>query len=103
MIETLLNDIEVVLVAGGILVGIALWARNKYKTMMADGKITLDELLDVIDEAKDKAEEAEEQLEVIEETLSKYKVSELKSMLKEKGLPVSGTKAELIERLEASE
>ena len=64
---------------------------------------TLDELLDVIDEAKDKAEEAEEQLEVIEGTLEKYKVSDLKSMLKEKGLPVSGNKAELIERLEASE
>ena len=103
MIEALLNDIEVVLVAGGVLVGIALWARNKYKAMMGDGKITLDELLDVIDEAKDKAEEAEEQLEVIEDTLEKYKVSDLKGMLKEKGLPVSGTKAELIERLEASE
>ena len=37
-----------------------------------------------------------------QEDFSKFSVDELKSKLKEAGLPVSGKKADLIERLEAS-
>ena len=43
---------------------------------------------------------AEEQLEIIEKTLGEHNVAELKAMLKEKGLPVGGNKADLIARLE---
>ncbi len=38
--SNLLDDIEVVLVAGGALLGLAAWGYKKYKSMMADGKIT---------------------------------------------------------------
>ncbi len=99
----LLDDIEMVLVAGGALLALAAWGYNKYKSMMADGKITFDELLDAVDETKDKLEEAEEHLEVLEKAYNKYNVAELKAMLKEKGLPVSGKKADLIARLESNE
>ena len=57
-------------------------------------------------ETKDEDVPEEEQEETAEEKgsedvdYSKMSVSELKEMLKEKGLPVSGKKAELIERLE---
>jgi polyhydroxyalkanoate synthesis regulator phasin len=76
---------------------------KKYKSMMADGKITFDELLDAVDDVKEKVEEAEEQIEILEKAYDKYNVAELKDMLKEKGLPISGKKADLIARLEDSE
>ena len=99
----LLDDIEMVLVAGGALLALAAWGYQKYKSMMADGKITLVELLDAVDETKDKLEEAEEHLEVLEKAYDKYNVAELKAMLKEKGLPVGGKKADLIARLEEAQ
>ena len=70
---------------------------------MADGKITLDELLEAVDETKEKLEEAEEHIEVLEEAYDKYNVAELKAMLKEKGLPVGGKKADLVARLEEAQ
>lgn len=100
--SSLLDDIEVLLVAGAALLGIAVWALKKYKTLNADGKITLDEIVDSIDDVKEKAAEAKEQLEIIEDTLDSKNVAELRAMLKEKGLAVSGKKADLIARLEAS-
>ena len=39
----------------------------------------------------------------MQKDFSKYSVDELKSKLKEAGLPVSGKKADLIERLNSSE
>ena len=101
--SSLLDDIEVVLVAGGALLGLAAWGYKKYKSMMADGKITFDELLDAVDDVKEKVEEAEEQIEILEKAYDKYNVAELKEMLKEKGLPISGKKADLVARLEDSE
>jgi len=99
----LLADIEMVLVAGGALLALAAWGYQKYKSMMADGKITLDELLDAVDEVEDKIEEAEEHVEVLEKAYDKYNVAELKAMLKEKGLPVGGKKADLVARLEEAQ
>jgi len=100
--SSLLDDIEVLLVAGAALLGIAVWALKKYKTLNADGKITLDEIVDSIDDVKEKAAEAKAELKTIEETLDSKNVAELKAMLKEKGLAVNGKKADLIARLEAS-
>jgi hypothetical protein len=100
--SSLLDDIEVLLVAGAALLGIAVWALKKYKTLNADGKITLDEIVDSIDDVKEKAAEAKAELKTIEDTLESRNVAELKAMLKEKGLAVSGKKADLIARLEAS-
>ena len=47
---------------------------------------------------KDDGNTAEENSEVVD--YSSMKVAELKELLKEKNLPVSGTKSELIERLQ---
>ena len=100
--SSLLDDIEVLLVAGAALLGIAVWALKKYKTLNADGKITLDEIVDSIDDVKEKVSEAKAELKTIEDTLESRNVAELKAMLKEKGLAVTGKKADLIARLEAS-
>ena len=102
--SSIFDDIEVVLLALAALLGIAAWAMKKYQELNADGKITLDEIIDSVDEVKEKAAEAEEAIEDIEETLEKYDlmtVAELKIVLKEKGLAVSGKKADLIARLKA--
>ena len=62
-----------------------------------------------IEEVKEETEEVKEETEEVkEETENKtnyddMKVTELKEVLKEKGLPVSGKKADLIERIKESE
>ncbi len=97
--SSLLDEIEIILVAVVALLGIAAWAMKKYRTLNADGNISLDEVIDSMDEVKEKAAEAKAELETIEEALDSKSVAELKEMLKAKGLKVSGKKAELIERL----
>tara|TARA_R100001015_G_C4625052_1_gene183431 strand:+ start:1320 stop:1697 length:378 start_codon:yes stop_codon:yes gene_type:complete len=100
--SSLLDDIEVVLVAVAALLALAVWARNKYLALNADGKITLDEVIDSMGEVKEKVAEAKAELKTIEDTLESRNVAELKAMLKEKGLAVSGKKADLIARLKAN-
>ena len=97
----LLDELEVILVAIAALLGIAAWAMKKYKELNADGKITLDEVIDSMGEVKEKVAEAKEEVEKIEKTLDSHNVAELKAMLKEAGLSVSGKKADLVARLEA--
>ncbi len=97
--SSLLDEIEIILVAVVALLGIAAWAMKKYRILNADGNISLDEVIDSMDEVKEKAAEAKAELETIEEALDSKSVAELKEMLKAKGLKVSGKKAELIERL----
>ena len=100
--SSLLDDIEVVLVAVAALLALAVWARNKYLALNADGKITLHEVIDSMGEVKEKVAEAKAELKTIEDTLESRNVAELKAMLKEKGLAVSGKKADLIARLKAN-
>ena len=100
--SSLLDDIEVLLVAVAALLALAVWARNKYLALNADGKITLDEVIDSMGEVKEKVAEAKAEIKTIEDTLESRNVAELKAMLKEKGLAVSGKKADLIARLKAS-
>ena len=95
----LLDEIEVILVAIAALLGIAAWAMKKYKELNADGKITLDEVIDSMDDVKEKVGEAKAELKNIDEALESRSVVELKEILKSKGLKVSGKKSELIERI----
>ena len=53
-----------------------------------------------IEENQEESPADEEEIEAEDIEYSKMKVAELKELLKEKDLPVSGTKAELIERLQ---
>ena len=43
--SSILDDIEVILLAIAALLGIAAWAKQKYAKMMEDGEITLDEVI----------------------------------------------------------
>ena len=100
--SSLFDDIEVLLLAVVALAGIAVWGYKKFLALNADGKITLDELLDSVDDVKEKVIEAKAELKTIDDTLESRNVAELKEMLKEKGLAVSGKKADLVARLKAS-
>ena len=70
-------------------------AEDEYEAETVEPAETKDEELPEDEEEETTAEEGPEDVDY-----SKMSVSELKEMLKEKGLPVSGKKAELIERLE---
>ena len=70
-------------------------AEDEYEAETVEPAETKDEEVPEEKEEETAAEEGPEDVDY-----SKMSVSELKEMLKEKGLPVSGKKAELIERLE---
>jgi len=55
---------------------------------------------DVVKEKEDDTTDDDSEAETKEVDFKSMKVTELKELLKEKDLPVSGTKAELIERLQ---
>ena len=70
-------------------------AEDEYEAETVEPAETKDEEVPEEEGEETAAEESPEDVDY-----SKMSVSELKEMLKEKGLPVSGKKAELIERLE---
>ena len=70
-------------------------AEDEYEAETLEPAETKDEEVPEEEEEETVAEEGPEDVDY-----SKMSVSELKEILKEKGLPVSGKKAELIERLE---
>ena len=81
---------------GVVWASVVYWAYKRYKVMMADGKITFDEMLDTVNDG----------INVISgaigdtEELTSMKKIDLVELCREHGLKVSGTKAELIERLQ---
>ena len=46
-------------------IGVAVWGVKKYKSVMADGKITLDEIIDTTKDVADKAEEVKKEVKEI--------------------------------------
>ena len=52
-------DIEVIAGLAVIGIGVVVWGLKKYKTVMADGKLSLDEIIEGIDDVSDKAKETE--------------------------------------------
>ena len=58
-------DIEVVAGLAVLGIGVAVWGVKKYQALMADGKITLDEIIDTVDDVADKAKETKEEANMI--------------------------------------
>ena len=58
-------DIEAILLIAGILIGLALWGFRKYQQLNADGKITLDEVLDSVGEVASEVKEAKKEIEEV--------------------------------------
>ena len=52
-------DIEVIAGLAVIGIGVVVWGLKKYTTVMADGKLSLDEIIEGIDDVSDKAKETE--------------------------------------------
>jgi len=88
-------DIEMIILLAAIAVGLGLAGYKTYKKWMADGKITLDEVIDLADDLKDIASKLPSL-----SSIKKMKKAELIELANENGLAVDGTKADLISRLE---
>tara|TARA_R110002020_G_C15852337_1_gene736255 strand:+ start:21 stop:329 length:309 start_codon:yes stop_codon:yes gene_type:complete len=72
-------------------------AKALYKRVMADGKITLDEVTDIIDEIEEVVDELKDMPSLSK--LRKMRKSEVMNLCKEHGIDTKGTKDQLIERL----
>ena len=88
-------DIEMIILLAAIAVGLGLAGYKTYKKLMADGKITLDEVLELAEDLKDLAEK----LPSIS-SMSRMKKGELIALANDNGLAVDGTRADLISRME---
>jgi hypothetical protein len=49
------------------LVGLLYWAYTKYLSMMADGKVTIEEVVDAVTEAADRVEDFVEEVKEVQE------------------------------------
>ena len=87
-------DLETVVVYATLIGGCLLAIWKAYEKIFADGKITLDEVLDLAE----KLEEATDSLPSLGE-LKKMKKAELVALCEENGLDPKGVKADLVERL----
>jgi len=58
-----MSDLEVWIPVIMLVVGAGAWGLNKYKSVMADGKVSLEEVLDTVSEATDKVEEIADAVE----------------------------------------
>ena len=83
--------------AVAVLLGLGLWAYRKYQTVMADGKVTIGELIDAVKEGEAEVLDALEQIEELEG----MRKADLKEICRKHGLNVSGTKAELVDRIQS--
>ena len=77
--------------------GLVYWGYRKYKIIMADGKVTLDEVLDVVNEGSDLISGA-----VSLSKMKRMKKADLIAFCNKNGLDEDGTKADLLSRLEES-
>ena len=75
--------------------GICLGAYKAYKQLMADGKITIDEIIDLAEDLGNIAKT----LPAVSQ-IKKMKKSELLALCEENGLETDGVKADLIARIE---
>lgn len=88
-------DTEMIILIAAVAVGLGLAGYKAYKKLMADGKITLGEVLDLAEDIKDIVEDLPSL-----SSIKKMKKAELIALANDNGLAVDGTKADLISRLE---
>lgn len=88
-------DTEMIILLAAIAVGLGLAGYKAYKKLMADGKITLDEVIDLADDLKELVDKLPSP-----SAMKKMKKDELIALANDNGLAVDGTKADLISRLE---
>lgn len=84
-------DTEQALLIAGIGMVALEGARRFFKKVMADGKITLDEVIEAVDLVKELPSLSQ---------IKKMKKAELVALCEEHGLDADGVKADLIQRLE---
>lgn len=58
-------DIEMIAGLAVLGIGVAVWGVKKYQALMADGKITLDEIIDTTEDVAEKAKETKEEVKEI--------------------------------------
>tara|TARA_R100000458_G_scaffold2980_2_gene2432 strand:+ start:376 stop:570 length:195 start_codon:yes stop_codon:yes gene_type:complete len=58
-------EIEMIATLAVLGIGVAVWGVKKYQAVMADGKVTLDELIDTVDDVADKAKETKKEVKQI--------------------------------------
>ncbi len=92
-------DLELWIAVLAAVLGLTVWGLKKYQKIMADGKVSLDEIIDTLTESESKIDDVVEAVEDLTTAMDAKKKAELIEMCKEKGLSTSGTKAELITRL----
>jgi hypothetical protein len=91
-------ETEMIILYATILAGLALAAYKAYKRIMADGEVSLGEIIDL----------AEDLSEIIKKLptkaqLKRMKKDELIALCEENGLDTTGVKADLIARLQELE
>jgi hypothetical protein len=91
------GDVYFYVGGAAVLIGLGLWVWQKYGQITADGKITIGELISAVKEGEAEVIDA---LEKIEE-LEKMRKADLQDICRKHGLNVSGTKAELVDRIQA--
>lgn len=92
-------DLELWIAVLAAVLGLTVWGLKKYQKIMADGKVSLDEVIQTLTESESKIDDVVDAVEDVTAAMDAKKKAELVELCKEKGLPTTGTKAELIARL----
>ena len=92
-------EMELWIVALAAILGLVIWGLKKYQKVTADGKVSLDEIIDTLTESEGKIDDVVDAVEDVVDAMEAKKKTELVELCKAKGLPTSGTKTELIARL----
>lgn len=88
-------DIDMMIIYATIGAGVCLAAYKLYKKIMADGKVTIDEIVDLVGDLGDIAKTLPSSSK-----LKQMKKAELIALCEENGLEIDGVKADLLARLD---
>ena len=92
-------ELELWIGALAAVLALTVWGLKKYRSIMSDGKLSLDEIIDTLTESESKIDDVVDAVEEVAKAMDSKKKTELIELCKEKGLSTIGTKADLIARL----